>query len=32
MVLTSKDLTENGLFYWSRLGIVLAQSFGLYQR
>lgn len=32
LVLMSEDLTENGLFYWSRLGIVLAQAYGLHQR
>ncbi|KAE8146882.1 fungal-specific transcription factor domain-containing protein [Aspergillus avenaceus] len=26
------DLTESGIFYWSRLGIALAQELGLYDR
>lgn len=29
MILTKPDLTECGIFYWSRLGTALAQAYGM---
>lgn len=32
LVLTKPDLTECGIFYWSRLGTALAQAYGIHDR
>lgn len=31
-MLTNPDLTECGIFYWSRLGTALAQAYGIHDR
>lgn len=31
-ILTNPDLTECGIFYWSRLGTALAQAYGIHDR